>query len=83
MKFETIRKMEETVKAYTSIEQLNGDIEVMSQGETLRFRNIGRGKTMDVDNQIYMADETADSYRIAFERDGDSIKVIETKLSRV
>ncbi len=83
MKFETVRKMEETIKAFTSLDQLNGDIEVVSQGTKLNLKNIGTGKTLGVAQHVYMCDETADSFRVAYEQNGNTIKVTETKLSRV
>ena len=83
MKFETVRKMEEMIKTFTSLDQLKGDIEVMSQGTKLNLKNIGAGKTLGVAQQVYMCEMTADSLRVAYEQNGDTIKVTEVKLSRV
>lgn len=83
MKFETVRKMEETIKAFTSLDQLDGDIEVVSQGTKLVLKNMGAGKTMGEANTFYMCEVTADSFRVAYEQNGNTIKVTHTKLSRV
>ena len=83
MKFETVRKMEEEIKAFTSLDQLDDQIIVTSQGTKLVLEKVADGKTMGVDNTFYMCNETADSFRVIYEKNGNDIKVTETKLSRV
>jgi len=83
MKFETVRKMEETIKGFTSLDQLDNEIVVTSQGTKLVFEKVADGKTMGVTNTFYMCNETADSFRVVYETNGNTIKVTETKLSRV
>ena len=83
MKFETVRKMEETIKGFTSLDQLENEIVVTSQGTRLVFDKVADGKTMGEANTFYMCNETADSFRVIYEQDGNTIKVTGTKLSRV
>ena len=83
MKFETVRKMDEEIKKFTSLEQLENEIVVTSQGTKLIFEKVASGKTMGIDNTFYMCNETADSFRVIYTLDGSSITVTETKLSRV
>lgn len=83
MKFETVRKMEETIKGFTSLDQLEDKITVTSQGTILIFEKIGPGSVMGEENLFYMCNDTADSLRIIFETVGTGIKVTNTKLSRV
>jgi hypothetical protein len=83
MKFETVRKMEETIKGFTSLDQLKGDIQVVSQGTKLILKNMGAGKAMDLNGAFYMCEETADSFMVNYEQNGKEIKVISTNLSRV
>jgi len=82
MNFSSVKEMEATIASYTNVEQLEGDISFMSQGVRIFLENLGTSTNMGANEAIYMGRETADSLRVRFEGSGNSIKVIEIKLTR-
>lgn len=82
MKFNTVREMETELKKVTSLRKLQEDITFASQGKFITLEYIGTGASAKGKEVSYIGGQTADSLRIAFDGNGDTITVTEVKTTR-
>jgi len=83
MKYQSVTKLELSIKQIKNINDFPSKINVFTRGEDLELERIAQNIVQGKEEIIYMSQNTADGFRITFERNGLEANVIETSFSKV